>query len=94
MILNRVRSGRFRSTFCDVFTQPIQFSLVSGGRIPEPNRASAAWARAVAIARIAIDDLHDVTGEDSLFFHATYVRPSWGRSSARIARIGNHIFYR
>lgn len=94
VILNRVASGRFRGTVCDVVTQPSQFSFVRGGRIPEPNRASAAWSRAVAIARIAMDNLHDVTGDDSLFFHATYVRPSWGRSSARIARIGNHIFYR
>ena len=94
VILNRVASGRFRGTVCDVVTQPSQFSFVRGGRIPEPNRASGAWARAVAIARIAMDNLHDVTGDQSLFFHATYVRPSWGRNSARIARIGNHIFYR
>lgn len=94
VILNRVASGRFRSTVCDVVTQPSQFSFVRGGRIPEPNRSSAAWSRAVAIARIAMDNLHDVTGDNSLFFHATYVRPSWGRPSARIARIGNHIFYR
>ena len=94
VILNRVASGRFRSTVCDVVTQPSQFSFVRGGRSPEPTRASAAWARAVAIARIAMDNLHDVTGDQSLFFHATYVRPSWGRPSARIARIGNHIFYR
>ena len=94
VILNRVASGRFRGTVCDVVTQPSQFSFVRGGRIPEPNRSSAAWSRAVAIARIAMDNLHDVTGDQSLFFHATYVRPSWGRPSARIARIGNHIFYR
>jgi N-acetylmuramoyl-L-alanine amidase len=94
VILNRVASGRFRSTVCDVVTQPSQFSFVRGGRIPEPNRASAAWSRSVAIARIAMDNLHDVTGDNSLFFHAAYVRPSWGRQSARIARIGNHIFYR
>jgi spore germination cell wall hydrolase CwlJ-like protein len=35
-----------------------------------------------------------VTGENSLFFHATYVNPGWGRPARRIARIGNHIFYR
>lgn len=92
VILNRVRSGRFRSTVCQVVTQPSQFSFVRGGRIPEVNRSSAAWHRAVAIARIAMDELHEVTGDDSLFFHATYVRPNWGRP--RIARIGNHIFYR
>lgn len=94
VILNRVASGRFRSTICDVVTQPSQFSFVRGGRIPEPRRDTAAWHRAVAIAQIALNELHEVTGDASLFFHATYVRPAWGRASARIARIGRHIFYR
>lgn len=92
VILNRVRSGRFRSTICNVVTQPSQFSFVRGGRIPEVPRAAGAWHRAVAIAHIALQELHDVTGNDSLFFHAAYVSPNWGRP--RIARIGNHIFYR
>jgi len=92
VILNRVRSGRFRDTICSVVTQPSQFSFVRRGLIPQAPRHSAAWQRAVAIAHIALNDLHDVTGEESLFFHATYVNPRWGRP--RIARIGNHIFYR
>jgi spore germination cell wall hydrolase CwlJ-like protein len=92
VILNRVKSGRFRSTVCDVVKQPSQFSFVRRGVIPQPKRETAAWQRAVAIAHIAMNDLHDVTGEESLFFHATYVNPGWGRP--RIARIGNHIFYR
>lgn len=92
VILNRVRSGRFRSTICNVVTQPSQFSFVRGGRIPAAPRSSAAWRRAVGIARIAMDARHEVTGNRSLFFHATYVRPNWGRP--RIAQIGNHIFYR
>jgi spore germination cell wall hydrolase CwlJ-like protein len=92
VILNRVASGRFRSTICDVVKQPSQFSFVRRGVIPEAPRGSAAWQRAVAIAHIALRDLADVTGDRSLFFHATYVNPGWGRP--RIARIGNHIFYR
>jgi len=94
VILNRVASGRFRATICDVVTQPSQFSFVRRGQIPAAPRESAAWHRAVAIAHIALRNLHDVTGDDSLFFHATYVRPAWGRANARIARIGRHIFYR
>jgi spore germination cell wall hydrolase CwlJ-like protein len=94
VILNRVKSGRFRATICDVVKQPSQFSFVRRGVIPEAPRHNAAWARAVAIAHIAMNDLHDVTGENSLFFHATYVNPAWGRPARRIARIGNHIFYR
>ncbi|HEY0114148.1 MAG TPA: cell wall hydrolase [Allosphingosinicella sp.] len=92
VILNRVRSGRFRATICDVVKQPSQFSFVRRGVIPEVPRESAVWRRSVAIAHIALQDLANVTGEESLFFHATYVNPRWGRP--RIARIGNHIFYR
>lgn len=92
VILNRVRSGRFRGTICDVVKQPSQFSFVRRGVIPTAPRESAAWHRSVAIAHIALNNLADATGDDSLFFHATYVNPRWGRP--RIARIGNHIFYR
>jgi spore germination cell wall hydrolase CwlJ-like protein len=92
VILNRVASGRFRSTICDVVKQPSQFSFVRRGVIPQPKRETAAWDRAVAIAHIALNELADVTGENSLFFHATYVNPGWGRP--RVAKIGNHIFYR
>lgn len=92
VILNRVRSGRFRSTICDVVKQPSQFSFVRRGVIPSAPRESAAWQRAAAIAHIAMNELAEATGDDSLFFHATYVNPRWGRP--RIARIGNHIFYR
>ena len=92
VILNRVRSGRFRSTVCDVVKQPSQFSFVRRGVIPSAPRESSSWQRAAAIAHIAMNDLADATGDDSLFFHATYVNPRWGRP--RIARIGNHIFYR
>jgi spore germination cell wall hydrolase CwlJ-like protein len=94
VILNRVDSGRFRATICDVVKQPSQFSFVRRGVIPQPKRETAAWQRAVAVAHIAMNNLHDVTGDDSLFFHATYVNPGWGRPARRIARIGNHIFYR
>lgn len=92
VILNRVRSGRFRGTVCDVVTQPSQFSFVRRGVIPAAPRESAAWHRAAAIAHIAINDLADATGDEALFFHATSISPRWGRP--RVARIGNHIFYR
>ena len=32
--------------------------------------------------------------KDSLYFHATYVRPSWSRTKVARATIDRHIFYR
>ena len=94
VIINRAESSRFPDDYCAVVTQRSQFSFVRGGRIPAPNRGSGAWTRAKAIARIAHRDLWESPAHDALYFHATYVRPSWaGRLTAR-ATIDNHVFYR
>ena len=93
VILNRARSGRFPSNVCAVVKQRGQFSFVRGGRLPAVPRASTAWRRAVAVARIAREDLADGAAPKALFFHATHVRPGW-RGLTRVATVGNHIFYR
>jgi hypothetical protein len=93
VVINRANSGRYPATYCGVVTQKSQFSFVRGGRIPTVPRGSAAWAKAVAIAQIAANDLADSAANEAMFFHANYVRPSW-RGLKRVARVGNHIFYR
>jgi spore germination cell wall hydrolase CwlJ-like protein len=94
VIVNRSASPLFPDDYCSVVTQKAQFSFVRGGRIPEPNTASDAWARAKKIARIAHQDLWASAAGDALFFHAEHVRPRWaGRMTAR-ATIDSHIFYR
>lgn len=94
VVVNRAESSRFPDDYCAVVTQPAQFSFVRGGQIPAPNRQSAAWKRAKAVARIAHRDLWESPAHDALYFHATHVRPRWaGRLTAR-ATIRNHVFYR
>ncbi len=94
VVINRAESSTFPDDYCSVVTQRAQFSFVRGGQIPAPNRNSAAWTRAKAIARIAHRDLWESPAHDALYFHATYVRPRWaGRMTAR-ATIENHVFYR
>jgi len=93
VILNRAGSGRFPKSACGVVKQPGQFSFVRGGRFPPIARASVAWRKAVAIARVARDDLADGPAPRALFFHAKRVAPGW-RGLTRIAAVGNHIFYR
>jgi spore germination cell wall hydrolase CwlJ-like protein len=92
VVLNRARSGRFASTVCGVVKQRGQFSFVRGGRIPAAPRASPAWKKAVAVARIALEDLADGGAPKALFFHARRVSPGW--KLKRVAAVGNHIFYR
>lgn len=92
VIINRAKSGRFARTVCGVVRQPSQFSFVRGGVIPAPPR-NAQWRTAVAIARIAMDDLADGSAPRALFFHARHVSPRW-RNVTRVATVGNHVFYR
>lgn len=94
VVLNRARSGRYPASWCGVVRQPAQFSFVRRGRIPAAPRASEAWRRAVAIARVAESRAQRLLPENVLWYHAAYVRPSWGRRLDRNGRIGAHIFYR
>ncbi|HEV2865125.1 MAG TPA: cell wall hydrolase [Allosphingosinicella sp.] len=92
VIINRSRSGRFASTICGVVRQPGQFSFVRRGSIPTPPAGSRDWRIAVAISRIAMQDLADGGAPRALFFHARRVSPGWRLT--RIATVGNHVFYR
>jgi spore germination cell wall hydrolase CwlJ-like protein len=92
VIINRSQSGRYPRTLCGVVKQPSQFSFVRGGRIPAIPRDSAHWRKAVAIAHIAMQDLADSPAPKALSFHATHVSPNWNMK--RVARVGNHVFYR
>jgi spore germination cell wall hydrolase CwlJ-like protein len=94
VVLNRAASGRYPTTLCGVVVQPYQFSFVRRGVIPAANRESAAWRRAVAVARIAQAGTTRLLGANVLWYHANYVSPSWGRRLSRSNRIGAHIFYR
>ena len=93
VVLNRTQSGRYPATICDVVTQPWQFSFVRDRIIPNADRSSESWRRAVAVARIAEAGASRLLPRDVLWYHADYVSPSWGRRLARNTKIGLHIFY-
>lgn len=94
VVLNRTASGRYPPDVCETITQHAQFSFVRHGHIPMADRASEAWRKAVAIAHIAEDKLAQAEVPASvLWYHATYVAPSWGKRLTRETQIGLHIFY-
>jgi spore germination cell wall hydrolase CwlJ-like protein len=94
VVINRAESGVFPADYCGVVTQRAQFSFVKGGVIPTPDTSSSAWKRAVALAQIAHQELWDSPVKDALFFHATYVNPSWARKKVATAKLARHVFYR
>ena len=93
VVINRTRSGRYPTTICAVVTQKAQFSFIRNGRFPKADKNSEAWRKAVAISRIARDKLASQVPSNVLWYHATYVSPSWGRRLTKVNQIGLHIFY-
>lgn len=93
VVMNRAASGRYPTDLCAVITQKAQFSFIRRGRFPRADRGSEAWKKAVAIAAIARQKLAGNLPSSVLWYHATYVSPSWGKRLTRQTQIGLHIFY-
>lgn len=91
VILNRVQSGRFATTACGVLSQRGQFSFVRNGIIPTPPN-NQSWQTALAVARVALANSWRNPAPGAMYFHAARVSPGWNRP--RVARLGQHIFYR
>jgi spore germination cell wall hydrolase CwlJ-like protein len=93
VVLNRAASGKYPKGVCEVITQKAQFSFIEDGQFPEPNKASKAWRKAVAVARLAQNELAEAVPEEVLWYHADYVSPVWRHGLAKSEKIGVHIFY-
>ena len=94
VVMNRAASGKYPPDWCSVVKQPWQFSFVRAGQFPAVDTGSLAWARAQGVARLAIANVVPSVEPDVLWYHATYVAPSWGRRLSFVEKIGAHIFYR
>ena len=94
VIMNRAASGKYPPSWCETVKQPWQFSFVRNYQFPYTDKESAAWRKAVAITRIATNNVVSSLPGDVLWYHADYVAPSWGRRLSRVDKIGTHIFYR
>lgn len=92
VIANRVKSGKYPSSYCGVVYQRGQFSFVRGHSMPHINRAGLQWKNAVAVANIVDRALKPSPVGKAVSFHARRVSPGWRMT--RVAAIGNHIFYR
>lgn len=90
--MNRVEHDYWPNTICDVVYQNKQFSwtFVKKDHTPYDEKA---WKKAKVIARdVMIGNVEDPT-EGAVFYHATYVNPSWAKKLDISKVIGIHIFY-
>jgi len=98
VVLNRMRHPAFPKSVCGVVYQGAgtgvcQFTFVCDGAL---YRAPArdAWLRAEEIARASLAGYVETAVGEATHYHADYVAPRWAPMLAKVAQIGQHIFYR
>lgn len=98
VILNRANSGRYPRDVCQVVYQrnsrTCQFTFTCDGSIGRSAINSVAWQRARRIAQSVYTGQSKLAlPQNSVNYHATYVRPGWSARLERVRRIGAHVFY-
>ena len=98
VVLNRMRHPAFPKSVCGVVYQrnstPVcQFSFVCDGSLYR-RPAKVAWNQAEQIARAALDGHVERSVGSATHYHADYVAPRWAPLLAKVAKLGQHIFYR
>ena len=89
---NRVAHDRWGSTICDVVYEHKQFSWTFLLDDHTPYNKTA-YKNAEVIARdVLIGNTEDPT-QGAVFYHASYVNPSWAKYLDISKVIGLHIFY-
>jgi spore germination cell wall hydrolase CwlJ-like protein len=99
VVLNRVDSPDYPDSVCGVVQQgahrlnACQFSYECDGK-PERITERGSWALAGKIAQVMIEGRPRMLTGSATHYHATSVRPRWARRMHKVARIGDHVFYR
>lgn len=90
--INRLKNGTWGTNICQVVYSHAQFSWTLTPRVfATPPEQALQHSREIAtkvLNGIRVSALHN-----SLFYHASYVKPQWVDPSKRITQIGQHIFY-
>ena len=100
--MNRLASPYFPGTICDVVHDtrwdPLRKRLVAHfswtGLELRSKPTGPAWEQAMGVAKAVYDKTYTPVVPAALFYHATSIRPYWARTKRRVAKIGNHVFYR
>lgn len=97
--INRVKDQRWPDDLCEVVREPWQFSWYRPGKIARIRETSnMLYLKIREMATDLYDKYYAAGHKDDVthgatHFHTTSVNPSW-RGKVKIARIGNHVFFR
>jgi spore germination cell wall hydrolase CwlJ-like protein len=90
--INRLKTGYWGNTICDVVYSKAQFSWTLKKKLPKPN--DRVWDESVVAARDVLNGFQVRGVQKSLFYHADYIKvPHWADPIHNVGQIGKHIFY-
>jgi spore germination cell wall hydrolase CwlJ-like protein len=104
--INRLVSNLFPNSICSVVYQQdkrqegntvCQFEWVCREELKEHVPQGPAWKESKRIATLLVNNgyyIYYKLVDGALFFHADYLPFSWDRQYRRVAKVGQHIFYR
>ena len=84
VIMRRVDSPQFPNNICDV---------VHDGKSERINNEYE-YSKVVQAAMLVLQGIVVDNMEDVVYYHATYVNPSWASQKIKAFQIGKHIFYK
>ena len=90
---NRVKYGQWGRDICRVVYAPGQFSWTVEPHKRNSRIGGPGWEDTIQAVEDFINGTRVARLENSMFFHASYVKPNWHKWADRIKQIGNHIFY-
>jgi spore germination cell wall hydrolase CwlJ-like protein len=90
---NRVKHGKWGQDICRVVYAPGQFSWTVEPHKRNSRIGGAGWEDTIQAVEDFVNGVRVARLENSMYFHASYVKPNWHTWADRIKQIGNHIFY-
>lgn len=92
---NRVLSGKWGNTFCEVVYYPKQFSWTNDKKIKNAKpKNEGQWERAKHSATLFTKGVRVTNLDKSQFYFAQYIKaPKWSKYMTKQAQIGQHIFF-
>jgi len=92
--INRLQTGYWGNTICNVVYSPDQFSWTDNPDLKTVKLKSKNWYDSRRVAQTVLrQGLRIKILSKSLFYHADYVSPKWKDNDSKVAKIGRHIFY-
>lgn len=99
-VINRVKHPAFPDSVCGVVFEGshrstgCQFTFTCDGSLQRRRPSTAARARALKLAREALNGNVDQSIGEATHYHANYVVPWWSSKLERLTAVGPHIFYK